>query len=364
MKKVLFVASTEVHIRHFHLPYIEEFKALGWEVHVACANCKGAAPGADRCIDLPFEKKMGSLRNFHASGTLRKAIKENEYDLLLCHTSLAAFFARLAVFGLKKRPAVCNMVHGYLFDDNSSNMKKLLLSAAEKLTAHVTELILTMNDYDKKYAETHKLAKRVENVNGIGLNCVKIECQVDLKKELEIANDSFLLMYAAEFSKRKSQGVLIKALTMLPENVVLLLPGNGDLLEETKLLAKKLNVADRVVFPGYVKNVGSWYASVDVAVSSSRSEGLPFNIMEAMYYGLPVVASAVKGHTDLMEDGISGLLYPYGDSCACAERIRQLMEDPTFAAALGRAAEERVQCYRIENVKPQIMEHYVSLINQ
>ncbi len=362
MKKVLIVASTRIHIINFHLPYIQRFRELGWEVTVACGNCSEEIPDADRCIDLPFEKRMSSPSNFYVSHMLRKEIKRNKYDLLLCHTSLAAFFARLAVFGLKKRPAVCNMVHGYLFDDDSSWLKKAVLTAAEKLTMPVTELILTMNAYDKEYAESHKLAKRIENINGIGLNCHRETCPAEIKKELGIANDSFLLMYAAEFSKRKSHSVLIKAMTMLPENVVLLLPGKGDLLEEAKLLAKELNVADRVLFPGYVKNVGSWYASVDAAVSSSRSEGLPFNILEAMHYGLPVVASAVKGHTDLIIDGESGLLYPYGDSEACADRILQILNEPEYGKALATAAGKKVREYYLENVLPGVMELYLSAL--
>ena len=360
MKKVLFVASTEIHILHFHIPYIKAFKELGWEVHVACGNSKGLLEEADRCISLPFEKKMYSLRNFACARRLRREIKAHKYDLMLCHTSLAAFFARLAVLGMKNRPAVCNMVHGYLFDDESSWIKRTVLSLAERITAPVTDLILTMNRYDTDYAKAHKLAKRVACVNGIGLNCQKQKADINLREQLGIGEERFLCLYAAEFSKRKSQHVLIKALTMLPENVVLLLPGNGDLLEECRQLAKELGVEERVVFPGYVSGVGKWYSSVDAAVSSSRSEGLPFNIMEAMHYAFPIVASSVKGHTDLIEDGVSGFLYPYGDSEACAEKIRILVESQECAEKIGKAAEKKVQSYRLENVLPTVMEYYLA----
>lgn len=79
-------------------------------------------------------------------------------------------------------------------------------------------------------------------------------------------------------------------------------------------------------------------------VSASRSEGLPFNIMEAMYAGLPVAASAVKGHTDLIASGQTGLLYPYGDEGAFSRAVLWLLEHPAQAAALGEAA--RPPCRR------------------
>ena len=82
MKKVLFVASTEIHILHFHVPYIEEFKKLVWEVHVACGSPATLHEEADKCIALPFKKKMYSFKNFNCAGRLRKEIKANKYDLI------------------------------------------------------------------------------------------------------------------------------------------------------------------------------------------------------------------------------------------------------------------------------------------
>ena len=84
------------------------------------------------------------------------------------------------------------------------------------------------------------------------------------------------------------------------------------------------------------------YALADAAVTASRSEGLPFNVMEAMYAGLPVIASRVKGHTDLLTEGLTGLLYPWDDAEAFAGAVRRLLEDSAGAAAMGRAAHAAV----------------------
>ena len=363
MKKVLFVASTEIHIRHFHMPYIERFKKLGWQVHVACKCNSESIPEVDKLINLPFEKKMTSLRNFKATALLHEQIKKNNYDLMLCHTSLAAFFSRLAVLGLRRRPAVCNMVHGYLFDDDSSMIKKLVMTAAEKITAPVTELILAMNKYDFDYAKKHKLAKQVGYVNGIGLDESKCEaCEENLRKKFGFSENSYLVLYAAEFSKRKNQKLLINALSKLPMQVCLILPGDGEFLGECKTLAEKLGLAERVCFPGYVKGVGKWYSTVDAAVSSSRSEGLPFNILEAMYYGLPVVASAVKGHTDLIEDGMSGLLAPFDDAEKFAEKINLLIENPELAKNLACNAKAKSEEFLLETVKEKVMHLYLTIV--
>ena len=144
----------------------------------------------------------------------------------------------------------------------------------------------------------------------------------------------------------------------LPEEVVLVLAGEGALWEECRELARKLDLERRVLFPGQVRDIPAWYAMADGAVSASRSEGLPFNIMEAMYAGLPVVASDVKGHSGLIEDGETGLLYPYGDAEACAGQVMRLIGSPELRRRMARNARENVEQYGLERVLPLVWAHY------
>ena len=364
--KLLFVASTPGHILHFHLPYLRALRESGWEIHAACGGDE-EIPYTAETVLLPFVKKMYSLKNFHAAGILRKKIRAERYAVIIVHTSLAAFFTRLAVLGMKSRPKVINMVHGYLFDEQTNPLKRAVLMAAERLTAPVTDLLLTMNQWDYATAVRHRLGKAVHNVPGIGVDFYTLEQQRignpdALRRTLGIPQSAFVLIYPAEFSSRKSQSVLLHAMADLPEQVTLVLLGSGALLEECKALAQTLGVADRVIFPGYISEMGPWYAMADAAVSASRSEGLPFNIMEAMYCRLPVIASAVKGHTDLITDGETGLLYPYGDHAACAEQIKQLLDSPPLAEKLARQGSERVMQYSLDDVLPQVMGHYESVL--
>ena len=127
-------------------------------------------------------------------------------------------------------------------------------------------------------------------------------------------------------------------------------------------LAGELGVAGRVLFPGQVPGVARWYGAADLAVSASRSEGLPFNVMEAMHYGLPVVASRVKGHTDLLEGTGAGLLYPYGDWEACAGRIGELLRDRELAARMGALGRNAAADYELGRALPLIMAQYGALV--
>ena len=156
--KVLFTASTYSHIVNFHLPYLQWFQQQGWEVHAACGGAPQELPFADRVIHLPLEKSMGSPKNFQAAALLRRIIRQEGYGLVSTHTALAAFFTRLALAGLGERPAVANMVHGYLFDQDTPALKRQLLLAAERMTAPQTDLLLTMNQWDYEAAQKYRLA--------------------------------------------------------------------------------------------------------------------------------------------------------------------------------------------------------------
>lgn len=357
-KKLLMTASTFSHIRNFHLPYLAEFKRLGWEVHVACGGGETAIPCCDRSISLPMEKSFTSPSNFRACAKLRKLIKKERYDLVITHTSLAAFFTRLAEKGLRRRPRTVNVVHGYLFDDRSSRLRAAVLKAAEYLTAPQTDLVLTMNGYDTLWAGTHPVAKEVRSVPGMGIDREKLAVSGGTR-DCGAHDSDFVLIYPAEFSERKNQAMLIRALPRLPGEVKLLLPGDGALLDDCKALAEKLGVAERVVFPGYIRNVGAAFAAADAAVSSSRSEGLPFNVVEAMLCSLPVIASRVKGHTDLVEDGVTGYLYDYNDEAAFAEAVKRLYNDREAAQTMGAAGKEKADRYALENAFQAVMDAYL-----
>lgn len=365
--KVLFTASTASHILNFHLPYLEYFQKQGWSVHAACGGAPVSIPCADKVIALPFKKRMWAPENFRAASILRREIRSEGYTLISAHTSLAAFFTRMAVMGLRKRPPVACTVHGYLFDDNTAPAKRSVLLAAERLMAPYTDLLMTMNRWDDALADKYRLGRKTAYIPGVGVDFSRLDgpdfhAGRGLRARYGIPPEAFVILYPAEFSKRKSQEVLIRAVKRLPERAVLVLPGDGALLGKCRTLAVRLGLEGRVVFPGHIKDIGGWYAMADAAVSASRSEGLPFNIMEAMYCGTPVAASAVKGHTDLIRGGETGLLYPYGDADACAGKLLRLMDSRELRQELSANARAAVERYGLERVFPQVIRQYKALL--
>lgn len=359
MPKLLYTASTASHLVNFHLPYLRWFQAAGWTVHAACGGGAATLPGVDRVVDLPFAKRMTAPENFRCARTLGALMEREDFDLVVTNTALAAFFTRLPLLARgKRRPPLVNIVHGYLFDEGTPAPKRQILLWAEKLTAPVTDLVLTMNGADRQIAARHCLGTQAATIPGMGVDFARIDAATAgegaaLRRGLALPDDAFVLVYPAEFSPRKNQAMLLRGLARLPGRVHLLLPGGGAELGRCRALAQSLGVADRVRFPGQVPDTGPWLRGADCAVSSSRSEGLPFNIMEAMRAGLPVLASDVKGHRDLLGGG-AGVLYPYGDEAAFASAVALLLDDGDYRAKLGRLGAAAAEQYTLAQVFPQV----------
>lgn len=362
MKKILFIASTLSHIENFHVPYLEQFKKQGYTIHVmGIPNNKSEILFAHKVIPIPFEKSMFSIKNFAIAFKIAKTIKAEDYAIVSIHTSLAAFFARLGIMlCLKKPKLVINTVHGYLFDDKSSFLKKSIMLLAEKFTKCVTNVVIVMNSFDYNIAKKHKLYKdNLYLINGMGINLdsfpsITSEYKTNLRKKLNLSENDFILVYAAEFSKRKNQVFLLDSIKKLVtngfKNIKLILLGDGKLLHEMKLHAKNLGINDNVIFTGYSKNTCTYYQLSDVCVSSSRSEGLPFNIMEAMSVGLPIVASKVKGHTDLVIHSDNGFLFEYNNINEFCDYIKTLYEDRNLLNQMKDKSEELSKKYSLESV--------------
>lgn len=363
-KKVLFCASTLSHLANFHLPYLEDFHHWGYEVWTAAGGGKDRSiPFADHQADIPFHKKLFSPRNILAIFRLRRLIKEEHFTCVSTHTTLASAVVRAAVLLMpkRKRPKVYCVCHGYLFGEGDG-LKKWLYLLPEKICAPVTDVLMVMNREDEAIAKKHRLSGgKLVFLHGMGLDpsrfpSISPDEREKGRRELGFGSEEFLFIYAAEFSGRKNQKELLRAFgKAVKENsrLRLLLAGTGATLEECKALAEELKLGDHVRFLGYVEGMSRLYPLCDAAVSSSKIEGLPFNIMEAMASGLPVIASRVKGHTDLLGED-SPWLYPAGD-------------EDTLSALLTRADElgpmdwsDRLRPYLLESVREELRKEYLN----
>ncbi len=113
--------------------------------------------------------------------------------------------------------------------------------------------------------------------------------------------------------------------------------------EELRLQVARLGLQGRVIFAGNRCDVHEVLPEMTVSVSSSLTEGLSNTLIESMAAGLPVVATAVGGNAEVVEDGVTGLLVPSRDPAALARAISLLLDDPARAAAMGMAGRRRVE---------------------
>jgi glycosyltransferase involved in cell wall biosynthesis len=119
--------------------------------------------------------------------------------------------------------------------------------------------------------------------------------------------------------------------------------GDGELQRDLEHLAKDLGIAGRLVFHGSVADIPAFVAQQNVAVLCSSSEGMSNALLEYMAAGKAIVATAVGGIIELMENNVHGLLVPVGDQARLAGAIRRLLRDPGLGRRLGAAARKRVE---------------------
>ena len=373
-KKILFCASTASHILNFHLPYLQYFKERNCQVDVLVAK-KTEIPYTDNVLELPMVKRVFAPENLRSIYTVKKFLTRNHYDLISTHTTLAGAIVRLAIKMLGKRYRNIKVVHtshGYFFNGLNSFREKVYLWV-EMLLAPVTDILMVMNNTDYDLALKYKLGQKVVFIPGMGVDlnkftAVSAEKKASLKKAAGFDPDDFLIVYAAEMSKRKNQGELIRAFFLAArqeESIKLLFAGEGELEEKYRQMASEYGLDERVIFLGHVSDMANLYALCDAVVSTSRSEGLPFNIMEAMACGLPVIASKIKGHMDLLSGAgnMQGdLLYDLGDEQNLANILLKLQKDKKMREQVGMENKTKVQSYGLDHVKPAIINVYTELM--
>ena len=319
-KKILYVATVDVHIRTFHLPYLKMMHNKGWEVHVA-TNGKEKFPYCDKKHTICMERSPYKLNNLKAIKQMKQLLEKEHFDIIHCHTPMGSVVTRIAAKKARKNGTrVIYTAHGFHFYTGAPLLNWLLFYPVEKYLAKYTDTLITINqeDYNRAKKKFSKRCHDIQYVPGVGVDPKKFDFKMtkkekhELRASLGLKDDDFVMIFPAELNKNKNQILLIEATKQLVKdghvNIKLLLPGKDSINGKYQKTVKERGLENNIKFLGFRNDIPKLLKISDVAVSSSKREGLPVNIIEALYCKLPVIANNCRGVEELIKSDASCIM--------------------------------------------------------
>lgn len=367
MKKVLFTANLDSFFIKFLIPQLKYFKDNGYEVHVASKSQEIDIPYCDKKFDVCFTRSFRWKDIINSYKKIKEILLENDYELISCHTPFGAAIPRLALSRIEKvHTKVVYTAHGFHFYKGAPLINWLVYYPMEKYLSKYTTSIITINDEDYNFAKK-KIKSNIYKVHGVGISKEKFDIKMtysqkkELMEELNISDNNFVMIFPGEISNNKNQILLLNTIKILKSkipNIVLLLPGNDLLNGKLKEYAKENNIDKNVRFLGYRSDIPQLLRVSNIAVSSSKREGLPINIIEAMYVGLPIVATNCRGNRDLIKNGKNGFLIDNYSEEEFADAIYKLYNNRSIIENFVKFNKREVKKYMLDSVLKEITKIY------
>ena len=366
MKKLL-ITSTDLMMIQFLVPHVKHLSENGFHVEIACSVVGGRIDEVRRALDgyvkaihtVRLERSPVSPKNLKGYGDMKRLLAENHYDIIWTNEPVMGVVTRLAARTARKQGTkVLYMCHGFHFFKGASLPNWLIFYPVERFMSRFCDMIVTINHEDEARARIFH-CPRVEYIHGIGVNTDRLrrrDEQSDIRAELGLEAEDLLVLSVGELNDNKNHQIIIRAIAKLAdEKIHYAICGKGDRLEHLKALAEELCIAHRVHFLGYRKDVVDICSRADIFTHPSMREGLSVASLEAMYCGLPLVMSTVRGAEDYLKDGQSGFLYSCNDVDGFAKGIHQLRKNPELRRNCGTYNRETVNRYTLESVQREIL---------
>lgn len=290
-------------------------------------------------------KIFGRRHKFDIGLVFRVAawLRKEKVDVVHTHLFTADTYGRLAA-RIAGVPAVFSTVHNIVNPWKGSGRKAIDRLFARLSTAVVgcsEEVTQTLASRDKI-----PVAKLVSIPNGIDLQKFSSFSGAGVREEFGLPVERQLIGVVGRLHEQKAHDDLFRALALLPQvrarQLTCLVIGTGDLLAPLTQLVKELGLEDCVIFTGMRTDVPRLVAALDVFVMSSRWEGLPIALLEAMASAKAVLCTRVGGIPDVVIDGDNGVLVNAGDVAHFAQRLDALLQDADLRQRLGHRARETV----------------------
>lgn len=379
MKKALLVTTVSGFIPQFEMNSVRILQRLGYEVHYA-SNYNNPSYGKDNHrLDgtgivrhqIDFVRSPFRIENIKIYRQMKELLKKERFDLIHCHTPMGGVMARLAAHSIGIKNVVYT-AHGFHFYNGAPVINWVCYYPIEKFLSYYTKQQICINMEDYRRAKKFH-ASYVDYIPGAGVDWNRIQSLPkvsikDKREELGIPLNRTFLLSTGELIKRKNHETVIRAIAMLKaelsvdEMPIYVICGHGILQDYLKKLSEDLNVAEYIRFMGYREDIMEIYQVADIFIFPSFQEGLPMAMLEAMASGLPIICSAIRGNTDLMEQCGGGVQIRKADDVGSYYKaIKKYLKNPEKCRVLGERNRIGTRAFDIEKVKGIMEGIYIRL---
>lgn len=285
--------------------------------------------------------------------------------ILHVHGYAAADFGRLAA----RRLGAGLVLHEHFADPRMPFYQ----GVADRLLAGLTHRAIAVSASTRDFLieKRHVPAERVRLIwNGAPLEEFSTTPEAagrELRRTLGFADDEVVIGSVGRLSAQKGHRYLIEAMARVAAEeagVRLLVVGDGDEEPALRSQTEALSLTDRVCFAGYRSDIPAVLSALDVLVISSTYEGTPLALFEAMAAGKAIVSTAVDGCQEVLEDGVSALLVPPGDTHALAAAVLKTVRERPLRRALSEQARAASRRYDIRACVSHMEGLYEEVLNE
>lgn len=377
MKKVLFITSISGFLQQFEMNDVSILQKAGYEVHYA-TNFNNPIYEVDIEVlsrqgivlhQIDIQKSPGQLRqNAKALRRLKALIRQEKYDIIHCHNPMGGVLGRIAAAFSGERSYVIYTAHGFHFYKGAPIKNWLLYYTAERLLAHWTDMIITINREDYEKAGKFHLRKngRVKWIFGVGVDTERFHAMPQIRKlkreELGIPENYFHIVTAAELNSNKNQKVVIEALAGLKDKEICYsICGKGDNAENLERLIREHQLEHRVRLLGYRTDMEEILQTADCFAFPSIREGLGIAAVEALCCGVPLIAADNRGTREYAFDNYNSIVCRADSVSDFREAISRMYTDPIYRSRLSSHCMETSVNFSREAVGKSMREIYGSV---
>lgn len=342
MKKIVFITDclTEGVGKHVIDLYCNLSKRNDYDIYVLYGNERVDERIVKKIDDNKkyliesFKRKIG-FNDLKSIKEIKRILIDIKPDVVHCHSSKAGLCGRYAA----KRLRVKNIIyspHAYFFlkYKNKSLKQKIFLFAEKILSKLFTNITIATSkgEYEayKKY-KIDKISKCVLIEHGLVEPNITEDNRKNERLKLKIRNNEILVGAMARFEYQKNPINTFKILDEISKkrkHVKCIFWGDGKMYEEVKTLAKTANSS--VLLPGKTENPDLSLKCLDIYLTASLYEGLPYTLLESLALKLPIVASNVVGNSDCVIDSQNGYLFAVDDCEEAVEKILKIIDKKEF----------------------------------